>query len=41
MIRAIRDDGAPLVDGHAARHPVEIILAVYESARTGQEVTLS
>jgi len=41
MIRAIRDDGAPLVDGRAARHPVEIILAVYESARTGQEVTLS
>ncbi len=41
MIRAIRDDGTPLVDGHAARHPVEIILAVYESARTGQEVTLS
>jgi len=41
MIRAIRDDSAPLVDGRAARHPVEIILAVYESARTGQEVTLS
>ncbi len=41
MIRAIRDDGTPLVDGRAARHPVEIILAVYESARTGQEVTLS
>ncbi len=41
MIRAIRDDGAPLVDGRAARHPVEIILAVYESARTGREVTLS
>jgi predicted dehydrogenase len=41
MIRAIREDGTPLVDGHAARKPVQIILAVYESARTGQEVQLS
>lgn len=41
MIRAIREDGTPLVDGNSARHPVEIILAVYESARTGKEVKLS
>lgn len=41
MIRAIREDGTPLVDGHAARHPVEIILAIYESARRGKEVVLS
>jgi predicted dehydrogenase len=41
MIRAIREDGVPLVDGQAARHPVEIILAIYESARTGKEVTLA
>jgi UDP-N-acetyl-2-amino-2-deoxyglucuronate dehydrogenase len=41
MIRAIRENGAPLVDGYAARHPVEIILGIYESARTHQEVTLS
>jgi UDP-N-acetyl-2-amino-2-deoxyglucuronate dehydrogenase len=40
MLRAIREDGTPLVDGHAGRHPVEIILGVYEAARTGQEVTL-
>jgi predicted dehydrogenase len=40
MIRAIREDGSPLVDGHAARQPVEIILGVYESARTHKEVTL-
>src|SRR5881275_2736370 len=33
MIRAIRENGAPLVDGYAAKHPVEIILAIYESAR--------
>ncbi len=41
MIRAIREDGTPLLDGYAARHPVEIILAIYESARTHKEVTLS
>src|SRR5881227_242939 len=41
MMRAIRENGAPLVDGYAARHLVEIILGIYESARTHQEVTLS
>jgi UDP-N-acetyl-2-amino-2-deoxyglucuronate dehydrogenase len=41
MIRAIREDGTPLVDGNAARHPVEIILAIYESARTQKEMHLS
>lgn len=41
MIRAIREDGTPLVDGYAARHPVDIILGIYESARTGKEVSLS
>src|SRR6266852_3331863 len=40
MIRAIREDGTPLVDGQAARRPVEIILGIYESARTHKEVTL-
>lgn len=40
MIHAIREDGTPLVDGHAARHPVEIILGIYEAARTGKEVIL-
>jgi UDP-N-acetyl-2-amino-2-deoxyglucuronate dehydrogenase len=40
MIRAIRDNGAPLVDGQAACHPVEIILGIYESARTHKEITL-
>ena len=38
LIRAIREDGVPLVDGHAARRPVEIILGIYESARTQREV---
>jgi UDP-N-acetyl-2-amino-2-deoxyglucuronate dehydrogenase len=41
MIRAIREDGTPLVDGEAGRRPVEIILAIYESARTHREVALS
>lgn len=40
MIRAIREDGKPLVDGYAARRPVEIILGIYESARTHKEVAL-
>lgn len=41
MVRAIREDGTPLVDGYAGRKPVEIILAIYESARNHQEVQLS
>src|SRR6266496_2161842 len=41
MIRAIRENGMPLVDGYAARHPVEIILSIYESARTHKEVEIS
>jgi UDP-N-acetyl-2-amino-2-deoxyglucuronate dehydrogenase len=41
MIQAIRENGTPLVDGQAGRHPVEIILGIYEAARTGKEVILS
>ncbi len=41
MMRAIREDSTPLLDGHAARHPVEIILGIYESVHTHKEVTLS
>ena len=41
MIAAIREQHAPLNDGEAARHPVEIILGIYDSARTGKEITLS
>jgi len=40
MMQAILEDRPPLVDGEAGRRPVEIILGVYESARTHQEVTL-
>lgn len=41
LIRAIRKDGTPLVDGLAGRHPVAIIRGIYEAARTGKEVFLS
>jgi len=41
MIRAVHENGTPLLDGYGARHPVEIILGIYESARTGKEVRLS
>jgi UDP-N-acetyl-2-amino-2-deoxyglucuronate dehydrogenase len=41
MIRAIREDGTPLVDGYAARQPVEIILSIYESALLQKEITLT
>lgn len=41
MIRAIRENGTPLVDGNAARQAVDIILSIYESARTHKEIQLS
>jgi UDP-N-acetyl-2-amino-2-deoxyglucuronate dehydrogenase len=41
IIRAIRADETPVVDGAEARHDVEIILAIYESARTGREFLLT
>jgi UDP-N-acetyl-2-amino-2-deoxyglucuronate dehydrogenase len=41
LMRAIRENGTPLVDGPAGARPVEIILAIYESARTKREVVLS
>lgn len=40
MARAILDDRDPLVPGREARKAVDIILAIYESARTGREVLL-
>jgi len=41
MIRAINEDVAPEITGEEARKSVEIILAIYKSARMGEEVTLS
>jgi UDP-N-acetyl-2-amino-2-deoxyglucuronate dehydrogenase len=40
MIAAIRADREPLVNGLEGRKPLEIVLAVYESARTGKTVRL-
>ncbi len=40
MIAAVREDREPLVNGEEGRPPLEIILAIYQSARTGQPVKL-
>ena len=40
ILRAIRTGTAPLVDGPAARRSVEAILAIYQSARIGRQVSL-
>ena len=40
MVEAIREHRQPLVDGAEGRKPLEIILAIYESARTGKAVSL-
>jgi UDP-N-acetyl-2-amino-2-deoxyglucuronate dehydrogenase len=40
FLDAIADDRAPLITGEEARRPLELILAVYQSARTGREVVL-
>ncbi len=40
MIAAICEDREPLVNGIEGRKPLEIVLAVYESARTGKTVCL-
>jgi UDP-N-acetyl-2-amino-2-deoxyglucuronate dehydrogenase len=39
MIDAIREDREPLVNGEEGLKPLEIILAIYESAKTGKTVT--
>jgi len=40
MVRAINNNIAPEITGEKARKSVEIILAIYKSSRTGEEVTL-
>ena len=40
FVEAIRDDRAPAVDGSDGRLAVELIEAIYRSARSGQTVTL-
>ena len=40
FVECIRDDKTPLVDGHAGRHAVEVVLASYRSGREGGKVVL-
>lgn len=40
LLEAIEQDRDPSIPGEEARKPLEIILAIYESGRTGKEVTL-
>lgn len=40
MAQAIWEDRKPLVDQYEGRKPIEIIMAIYESSRTGKMVTL-
>ena len=40
LIDAIENDRAPMVDVYEGRKPVDIILAVYESSRTGKKVEI-
>ena len=40
FIRAIRDDRQPLADGESGRAAVELVLAIYQSARTNRPVLL-
>ncbi|MCY3765093.1 MAG: Gfo/Idh/MocA family oxidoreductase [Gemmatimonadetes bacterium] len=38
LVRAIREDREPYVTGESARGAVDLILAIYQSARSGREV---
>jgi len=40
FIQAIQHKRAPAIDGHEGRRSVELILAIYESAKTGRPVRL-
>ena len=40
VIAAVRDDRRPCVDAEAGRNALEIVLAIYESQRTGMPVSL-
>lgn len=41
FVHAIVEDRAPAVSGRDARRALEIVLAIYESSRTGQPVSLT
>ena len=40
MVDAIKNGHDPMVTGESARKAVQLILAIYESAKTGKEVRL-
>ena len=40
VMEAIKTGRKPAIDGHEGRRSVEIIVSVYESARTGKVVAL-
>jgi UDP-N-acetyl-2-amino-2-deoxyglucuronate dehydrogenase len=40
MVDAIKNNRKPLVDQYEGKRPVEIILAIYESSRTGKTIEL-
>ena len=40
FLDAIAEDRRPLIDGYEGRRSVELILAIYESAKTGKSVEL-
>lgn len=41
FMRAVRTGSKPLIDGRGGRKPLEIILGVYRSSRSGQPITIS
>lgn len=40
FLRAIETDGQPMCDGYEGRRSVELVLAIYESSRTGEPVII-
>jgi len=41
MVKAIRENRDPMVPGESARKSVQLILAIYESAKTGKEIFIT
>ena len=40
MAKAVLEDREPMVPGEEARKAVDLILAIYESSKTGKEIIL-
>jgi len=40
MLEAIRQQREPILNGEEARKPLEIVLAIYQSARENREIFL-